>query len=142
MPVAPRSVAIRAIAVSVALVAFPGADRIASASLPAAVAPFHLRLEKSVPAQGAVLAAPPAVISLWFSLPPEMAVTTVKLADASGKAIAVSAPRRGNTAKDPVVVDITSPLAQGSYTVSWKTSSRDGHAIKGTIAFGVKAGAN
>ena len=33
-------------------------------------------------------------------------------------------------------------LAAGTYTVSWKTSSKDGHPIKGDFTFTVKAGGN
>jgi methionine-rich copper-binding protein CopC len=104
--------------------------------------PFHLRLQKSAPAKGEVLLAAPKVVQLWFSLPPEMAVTAIKLAAADGKAITVSAPRRGTGAKDPVEADIKQALAAGSYTVSWKTSSKDGHPITGDFAFTVKSAAN
>ena len=55
-------------------------------------APFHLRLEKSEPSKGAVLDASPTVIRLFFSLPPEMAVTAIKLSDAADNAITLSAP--------------------------------------------------
>jgi len=101
---------------------------------------LHLRLEKSEPAKAAVLAAPPTAIRLWYSLPPELPVTTVKLASADGTAITLSKPKRGSGAKDPVVVDITHPLVAGDYVVSWKTSSKDGHRISGDFSFTVKAG--
>jgi methionine-rich copper-binding protein CopC len=106
-----------------------------------AIVPFHLRLEKSEPAKGDALAASPTVIRLWFSLAPEMAVTAVKLADADGKPVTLSAPRRGTGAKDPVEVDIPQKLAAGSYTVSWKTSSKDGHPVTGDFTFTVTGGA-
>lgn len=138
-----RPVAIRVVAFAVLLVAAGGATApVASAPLPLIDAPFHLRLEKSSPSQGEALAAAPTVIRLWFSLAPEMAVTSIKLTDATGKAITLSAPRRGSAAKDPVEADVTAALAAGSYTVAWKTSSKDGHPIKGTFSFTVKAGAN
>ena len=38
--------------------------------------------------------------------------------------------------------DVKQALAAGSYTVSWKTSSKDGHPIKGDFTFTVKAGDN
>lgn len=105
-------------------------------------APFHLRLEKSEPSKGAVLDASPTVIRLFFSLPPEMAVTAIKLSDAADNAITLSAPRRGAGAKDPVEADVKQALAAGTYTVSWKTSSKDGHPIKGDFTFTVKSAGN
>ncbi|MCC6927663.1 MAG: copper resistance protein CopC [Gemmatimonadaceae bacterium] len=103
--------------------------------------PFHLRLEKSEPAKDETLATAPKVIRLWFSLPPEMAVTAVKLADANGASVALAAPTRGSGAKDPVQSVIQGALADGSYSVSWKTSSKDGHPIRGDFSFTVKGSA-
>ncbi len=127
----------------------PAATAVASSGTPTgSLAPesraperaLHLRLEKSEPTKGAVLATPPTAIRLWYSLPPEMSVTAVKLATADGTAISLSKPTRGAGAKDPVVVDIRHPLAPGDYVVSWKTSSKDGHPISGDFRFTVKAG--
>jgi len=113
----------------------------APSAAPAGDHVVHLRLEKSEPAAGAVLAASPSAIRLWFSLPPEMAVTVVRLTNAGGAAIPLGTPRRGTGASDPVEVPLKQPLPAGSYTVSWKTSSRDGHPIKGDFRFSVKAAA-
>ena len=109
---------------------------------PTVAAPFHLRLEKSEPSKDEALASAPKVIRLWFSLPPEMAVTGIKLADANGNPVALGAPTRGSGAKDPVESAIQGALAAGSYTVSWKTSSKDGHPIRGDFMFSVKGPAN
>lgn len=105
-----------------------------------AVPVFHLRLEKSDPADGATLSSPPKVIRLWFSLPPELAVTTIKLADAKGNPVTLAAPQRGAGAKDPVEGAVQGTLADGVYSVAWKTSSKDGHPIKGSFSFTVKGG--
>jgi methionine-rich copper-binding protein CopC len=37
-------------------------------------------------------------------------------------------------------VGIPHPLADGAYTVSWATSSADGHPVRGEFAFTVAAG--
>jgi methionine-rich copper-binding protein CopC len=102
---------------------------------------FHLRLVKSEPSKGEAVAASPTVIRLWYSLAPEMAVTAVTLASVDGTQIPLGAPRRGRAVKDPVEVDIKQSLPAGEYRVSWKTSSKDGHPIKGDYSFTVKAGA-
>jgi methionine-rich copper-binding protein CopC len=101
-------------------------------------APFHLRLEKSEPSKDAVLATAPTAIHLWYSLPPEMAVTAVKLANADGRAIAVGVPHRASGATASVDVDIKDTLRPGSYIVSWKTASKDGHPVTGDFSFTVK----
>lgn len=110
----------------------------APASRGAARALLHLRLEKSEPADGAVLPAAPTQLQFWFSLPPELAVTVVRLADAAGRQVPLGAPQRGTGRTDPVRVQVKEALAAGRYTVSWKTSSRDGHPIRGTFAFTVR----
>lgn len=127
---------------------------LSSVTLPAAIAApvpgspsaesssLHLRLTKSEPAKDEVVAAPP-VIRLWFSQAPELAVTTVRVTGATGKSVALSAVRRAvaaGAAGAPVEADVTQALAPGRYTVSWKTSSRDGHPIKGDFSFTVRAG--
>lgn len=119
-----------------------GASVLPSRAGVAVAGALHLRLEKSEPSNGQLLAASPTVLRLWFSLPPEMGITVVRLTDGDGKAISLGKPRRGPGAKDPVEVDVKPPLAAGSYKVSWKTSSRDGHPISGDFHFSVKAAAN
>ncbi len=60
--------------------------------------PFHLHLEKSEPAKDQVLDQAPSVIRLWYSMPPELAVTMVKLTRADGAVVTTAAPRRGRMA--------------------------------------------
>lgn len=134
--------AVAAIAFATAATLRPAhAEPVRVAATPLA-APFHLRLEKSEPAKDETLAAAPKAIRLWFSLPPEMAVTAVKLSDANGNPVALAAPTRGSGAKDPVESAIQGAIAAGTYTVSWKTSSKDGHPIRGDFSFTVKGSAN
>lgn len=125
----------------IASVALPTAH-----AAPAALPPiahgsvFHLRLTKSDPAKDQVVAAP-SVIRLWFSLAPELAVTTIRVTDGEGKAIALSPVRRGSAANAPIEAEVSGALAPGRYTVFWKTSSRDGHPMKGDFVFTVREGA-
>jgi copper resistance protein C len=101
---------------------------------------FHLHLVKSEPAKDDTLAAPPATIKLWFSQKPEVPVTSVKLAAVGGKAVLVGAPKADSANKALVVAEVKGPLGAGRYAVSWKTSSPDGHVMKGEIPFVVRAG--
>ena len=112
---------------------------ITAASAPAAVsARFHTKLLKSTPAANDTLATAPTAISLWFNEKVELKLTTVKLAGPAG-AVKLDAVTRDEKVKDaPVVAAIATPLAAGSYTVSWSVAGEDGHPTKGTIAFVVK----
>lgn len=105
-----------------------------------AARPFHLHLEKSEPAKDQVLTSPPTVLRFWYSLPPELAVTAVKLSRADGAPVTTAKPRRGKEA-GAVEVDVKEPLAAGGYVVTWKTSSKDGHPVSGDFAFSIKGGA-
>lgn len=102
-------------------------------------APFHLHLEKSEPAKDEVLQHAPTVIRLWYSMPPELAVTVVKLTRADGAVVTTATPHRGKDGATAVDVEIRQPLPVGSYVVHWKTASKDGHPVAGDFAFSVKA---
>jgi methionine-rich copper-binding protein CopC len=119
----------------VAIVALAGAATRASG----ATLFRHIRLVKSEPAANDTLAKSPAAIKLWFSEKVELPVTTVKLADAAGHAVALAAVARPGTGDSaPVVAAIAKPLAAGSYVITWSTAAKDGHPANGTIAFVVK----
>lgn len=103
---------------------------------------WHVHLLKSEPAANDTLRASPAAIKLWFSGPPEMAVTTVKLASASGAAVPVAAPTRDTAADAPVTAAIARGLPAGDYVITWRTTAQDGHPSNGTIPFVVAASAH
>lgn len=83
--------------------------------------------------------APPTSVRLWFSQPPELAVTTVKVTGPRPRATAVAlAPlARGDSAL--VVAPVKGVMAPGTYTVAWRTMAKDGHVARGTFAFTVAA---
>lgn len=129
-----------AFAVLAAVVAHPVKGAISAPPAPdESAGAFHVRLTKSEPAKDQTVPVP-TTIRLWFSLAPEMAVTTVKLSDASGKSVALSPAHRTNANGAPVEADIRQSLVPGRYTVEWKTSSRDGHPMKGAFSFTVRTG--
>jgi len=108
-------------------------------SLAAAPAPFHLHLLKSVPEADATVDAPPPAIRLWFSQPPELAVTSVKVTGPRPRtAVVPLAPlARGDSVL--VVASVKGTMAPGTYTVAWRTMAKDGHVARGTFAFTVTA---
>lgn len=102
-----------------------------------ATSAWHLRLTRSSPSDGATLSAPPAEIRLWFSQTPEHAVSMIRLEGPAG-AVALGDVSAGE--EDSLWATVEETLAAGAYTVHWRTSSGDGHPIRGTFAFTVPAG--
>lgn len=103
---------------------------------------LHLALRRSVPGKDSVLAVAPTAITLWFTARPEMAVTTVSLLDASAARIDLAKPRLDAADETEVIADVRGQLRPGIYRVVWKTSSHDGHAIRGEFSFALKPTAN
>ena len=99
----------------------------------------HVRLEKSSPTDKEVLATSPKAVSLWFSEKVDLKITTLKLVDEKGTALALGALKRDTTDKAPVMADVTKPLAPGAYSLNWSAAAADGHPEKGVVKFSVKA---
>jgi methionine-rich copper-binding protein CopC len=101
-----------------------------------AAAAFHLRLVRSSPAADSTVTSP-AAVQLWFTESPELAVTSVRMTGPGGRAVRVGRPRAGRD--HSVVANVTGHLAVGRYTIAWRTMSHDGHPMRGTIPFTVRA---
>jgi copper transport protein len=105
--------------------------------LAAPAASAHALLRSSDPASGASLGQAPPKVTLTFTEPPDLTLSTVHVLDSSGKAVE-SGKARGVPGK-PLELEV--PLGQvpnGAYTVSWRTVSRaDGHLTSGSFAFGI-----
>ncbi|MES2644559.1 MAG: copper resistance CopC family protein [Myxococcota bacterium] len=93
----------------------------------------HARLVESVPAEGAVLATPPATLVFRFDGAVEPALTRVVL---HGPTDVVLPPLRGD---DPRRVVVTAPTGRpGDWWVTWRVVSRDGHPVTGELRFVVR----
>lgn len=97
-------------------------------------AALHLRLERSAPADEAVLETPPEEIRLWFTQEPELAVSRIGLEGPAGK-VELGEVERDEDAPEVLFASVPEPLPDGRYTVSWVTSSGDGHPVKGEFGF-------
>ena len=97
---------------------------------------FHNHLVKSSPSAGEQLSAPPKEVRLWFNERPEIPFTSATLLTADSTKIATI---KATATEDSlaVVIPMATPLAAGSYLVTWRTASRDGHAIRGTFGFSI-----
>jgi copper transport protein len=110
---------------------------LAVALLAPATAWGHASLVRTVPANGSVLARPPAAVRVVF----DDTVTTgpgIAAIRNGGRTILAGGPRieGGRT----LVVPLRSRLPDGDYSVRWSVVSDDGHLESGVIAFAVGIG--
>lgn len=106
-------------------------------ALAAPAANAHAVLRGSDPAGGATLARAPEKVTLTFTEPPDLTLSSLHVLDASGKAVESGKARGAPGEPDALEV----PLGQvpdGAYTVNWRVVSRtDGHLTSGSFAFGI-----
>lgn len=120
----------RSVLALLAVVALAGAAR-------PSLAMRHLKLNRSSPAADTVLSASPDAIRLWLSEPTQAPVSKITLTTAAGVAVALAPLTRDSAASAPLVAKLVKPIGAGSYTVTWKAMSKDGHVVNGTFGFRV-----
>lgn len=98
----------------------------------------HLKLNSSFPASDTTLTTAPDAVRLWFSEPADLPTSRVTVHAADGTALKTAAPTREAAANAPLVVSFVSPPGNGSYKVTWKAMSRDGHVVDGSFNFTVR----
>ena len=105
---------------------------------PTPAASAHGVLRASDPAAGAVLDQSPNTVTLSFTEAPELAFSSVKVLDGTGRSFGAGDPQP--VAGDPeTIAQAVERLPKGVYTVSWRIVSRvDGHLTAGSFAFGVQ----
>ena len=90
----------------------------------------HASLVRAEPADGAMLAETPQVLTLTFNEP--VSVLVMRLIGPNGEVVAPTATAENN------VVTITPPrLRQGSHVLSWRVVSADGHPVGGSCIFSI-----
>ncbi len=101
----------------------------------AAPASAHATLVSSDPADGAVLEDAPEQVTFTFDEPVALVDDGLQVFDATGAPVDVEAASR-----DEVVTgDLSGPLDDGTYVVTWRVVSADGHPIAGSLTFHVGA---
>lgn len=102
----------------------------------------HAYLQRAEPVPELVMPDPPPLLELWFTETVEPRFTEVILLDQRRHAIAGT---RSEFSADRLSVKVTlPPLAEGAYTIGWKTlSTVDGHPARGfyTLTIGQAASA-
>src|SRR5690606_35841335 len=96
----------------------------------------HNRLTKSEPAADSTVAAP-TEIRLWSSERPTPRLSSITLQAADSSRIALGAVRATD---DPLSISapVEGALRAGQYAVTWRTTSGDGHVVRGRFVFRVR----
>ncbi|GAA2523426.1 copper resistance CopC/CopD family protein [Pilimelia columellifera] len=128
---APAGLAARLTAVAVALLAL-----FATVLLPAAPASAHAVLVSSTPRVGAVLPTAPSQVLLEFSEPVSLVADKVRVLGPDGKR-ADAGNSRSDGARVAIPLNPNGP--QGTYLVSFRIISADGHPVPGGFVYSVGA---
>lgn len=101
--------------------------------LTAPAAAAHAELVRTDPRDGAVLPTSPAAVTLTFDEAVTLAPHAVRVVDATG------APVRTEVSGHDAVVSARLPgeLTEGTYVVTWRVISDDGHPVAGSFSFSV-----
>jgi copper transport protein len=97
----------------------------------------HATLVRAVPADGSVLATPPAAVRLVFDDDVRVGSGIKAVQNGGGSVLAGKARMVGGRT---LVVPLQGGLPDGDYTVLWRVVSEDGHRLAGVTTFGVGAG--
>ena len=97
----------------------------------------HAALQSSTPAKDAEVAAAPKEITLQFNEKLEIAFSSAKLVDSTGKEVTIE--KATLDAANPSVMKLAVPaLSPGKYKVEYVGVGHDGHRRKGDYSFTVK----
>lgn len=97
----------------------------------------HASLVSVDPADGARLDESPSIVRLTFTEPVSAELGGVRVLDADGDAVHRGAARVDGTT---VAIDLEDGLPDGTYVVSFRVVSADGHPVRGGSVFGVGEG--
>ena len=100
----------------------------------ASPASAHAELVSSTPANGAQLDQAPATVRMRFTEAVNLIPGGIRLVDAQGATVRTSEPAvAGHTVRWRMPGD----LSEGSYVVTWRLVSSDGHPVAGAFSFGI-----
>jgi copper transport protein len=101
----------------------------------------HAQLVKTEPGNDAVLPEQPRWVTLRFNEPVETAFGSVRVYDSQARRIDAGDVTRSD--ERSVEIGVEDRLRDGTYTVTWRAISADGHPVSGAFVFHVGApGAN
>ena len=111
---------------------------IASAPLARANSSVHFELRTSSPEDESTFTAVDT-IRLEFTQVPQDDATTVRLLNGSGELVETEALHQDEEDGKIFHLPVGDGLADGAWTVSWRSMASDGHVVRGDFAFTVAA---
>ena len=135
-----RSLAIRCaccLSLAIGAISLGAARPIASAM--GAPPELHMALQKTEPAMDSTVTVAPTMLKLYWTQSPRIEVTQVRLWSAANKRVTLGTPKLSDASQLVLEVPITAPVADGVYTVTWRTAGDDGHIMNGTYKFTYRA---
>ncbi len=103
--------------------------------LTASAATAHAVLERTFPADGAVVDSTPAEVRLEFSEAVSAPPGAIRVFDSAGRRI--DSGRVSNDGPTVVLTNMGGAQSHGTHIVTWRVVSADGHPIKGAFVFSV-----
>lgn len=94
----------------------------------------HASLVKASPADGAVIARPPPSLSLTFNEP--VSPLVMRLIGPDGAPISLGSVTAEN---ETVTINVARTMGRGTYVLSWRVISSDGHPVGSSIIFSIGA---
>lgn len=94
----------------------------------------HATLTGTIPADGSVVADPPAAVTLTFNEP--VSIIAATLIVPGGDTLSLD---DFTATANTIAVNLPADLGQGSHALSWRAVSEDGHPISGTTFFVIGA---
>lgn len=95
---------------------------------------MHLRLTASMPAKDSSYASAPTELRLWYSQEPQLRLSSVTLTGPAG-AVPLGRVMQDSVDRKLLRAVVDGEMRPGRYTITWRTASSDGHAIRGEIPF-------
>ncbi len=112
---------------------------VAGLLLAPAGASAHAVVERTSPAQGTVVEAPPELVAFYFSEPVEASFGAVRVFDAQGEQVEAGDLVRPDDRSDAVGAELPSELGDGTYTATFRVVSADSHPVSGGFVFSIGA---
>ena len=97
----------------------------------------HLALEQSAPEADASVPQGLEEVRLFFSQPPQLAGTSIRVVDARDRLMDATAAEADSDDPSVVFIQLEGALAAGTYTVHWRALAQDNHAVNGDFGFAV-----
>jgi copper transport protein len=108
--------------------------------LPALPAWAHAQVDSTSPRDGEALDSPPAVVTITFNEAVSAPVGAVRVYDSTGARVDAGDSGSGRSPEE-IRASLEPGLAAGTYVVTWRAVSDDGHPVKGAFVFQVGSGA-